>query len=374
MMAAITTLDEFEKEYRQGLGVPLTPRAWRTVTPEWVQRFSDGVGDYNPLYRDEAYAEDSRFHQLVASPAFIFSINFGAMASIWGHMTPGSVPMSALTILYGGARIQWHRPIWVGDRVRAIETPESVTRKSLRQIPEALVCTGRTEYFNHRGENIATLRNDMLRFANQGRGVESAPRELGDQIAPDPLVWERTRRGAAPLYGGDVTEGDELPELAKGTFTRTELYLFAHGALNTRRAAKVAPGSVDVGAGGRADPDYARKERAQEGSFDFGPQRFCWMIQMATDWMGDHGTLESFAARLHRPNIVGDTNRVGGRVTGIRPDGDEWLADLAIEVVNQADVTTTSATASVRLPACGGDLDNEILFTKDVGSNVGMYG
>ena len=53
MTATITTLDEFEREFRDGLGVPLTPRAWRTVTPEWVQRFSDGVGDYNPLYRDE---------------------------------------------------------------------------------------------------------------------------------------------------------------------------------------------------------------------------------------------------------------------------------------------------------------------------------
>ncbi|MCR2799303.1 MaoC family dehydratase N-terminal domain-containing protein [Microbacterium sp. zg-Y818] len=374
MTATITTLDEFEREFRDGLGVPLTPRAWRTVTPEWVQRFSDGVGDYNPLYRDEEYADTARFHQLVASPAFIFSINFGAMASIWGHLAPGSVPMNALTILYGGARIQWHRPIWVGDRVRAIETPEAITRKSLRQIPEALVCTGRTEYFNHRGEKIATLHNDMLRFPNQGRGVEAAPRDLGEQIAPDPLVWSRERRGSAPLYGAEVAVGDELPELAKGTFTRTELYLFAHGALSTKRAAKVAPGAVDVGAGGRADPEYARRERAQEGSFDFGPQRFCWMIQLVTDWMGDHGTLESFTARLHRPNIVGDTNRVRGRVTGIRREGDTFVAEVAVEVLNQSDATTTAGTATVRLPSDGAGLDHEILFTKDVASNTGMYG
>lgn len=370
----ITTLDEFEAAYREGLGVPLTPKPWRTVSEEWVQRFSEGVGDYNPLYRDSEYAAAGRFHGLVASPAFLFSINFGATASMYGHLAPSSIPMSALTILYGGVRIEWHRPIWVGDRVRAVETPVDVQRKKLRQIDDALICTGRTEYFNQRGEKIATLHNDMFRFANQKRGVEAAQAAQDGQIAPDPLVWARTRRGAKPLLGSSVTAGEEIPELLKGTYTRTELYLFALAALTPKRAPAVDEGTIDVGAGGRADPEYAKKARAQAGTFDFGPQRVCWLIQAVTDWMGDHGDLLELSARLHRPNLVGDTNRVRGRVEEITREDERWVATVSTEVVNQADVVTASARMKVRLPAEMPVDDTAIVFTRDVDKSHGLYG
>src|SRR6185312_6087523 len=75
-MSRITTLEEFEKAYREGLGVPLHPRPWREVTAEWLRRHSEGAGDYNPLYRDGDYAGGARFHSLVGSPSFLFSINF----------------------------------------------------------------------------------------------------------------------------------------------------------------------------------------------------------------------------------------------------------------------------------------------------------
>src|SRR5687768_12709413 len=72
MTAKIRTLDEFEAEYKAGLGEPLSPRPWRTITEEWLERFGDGVGDFNPLWRDSNYANKSRFGGLVASPLFTF--------------------------------------------------------------------------------------------------------------------------------------------------------------------------------------------------------------------------------------------------------------------------------------------------------------
>ena len=126
----------------------------------------------------------------------------------------------------------------------------------------------------------------MLRFPDPdpGTGVESSPpsQAAGPQVAPDPLVWNRTCRGSEPRYWDTVLSGDAIPDLPKSTYTTTELYLFSHSALSTRRARYVDEGTIDMGVGGRADPEYARKARAQSSSFDFGPNA-CWLTQAVTD-------------------------------------------------------------------------------------------
>jgi len=377
VMNRITTLDDFEKAYREGLGQPLPPRPWREVTPEWLSRHADGSGDYNPLFRDSSYAAAGRYHQLVGSPSFVFSIAFGANASIWGHISERDVAMEDLSILYLGADIQWHAPVFVGDRVRAIETPVDVTRMRTRQLGEALVCSGRTEYYDHRAQLLATITNRMLRFPNPGRGVESSvSRDRPDRprVAPDPLVWERTRRGAKPLFRDEARAGDELPALPKGTYTTSELYLFSYGSLNTNRSRYVAEGSIDMGAGGRADPDYARRSRSQATSFDYGPQRIAWLTQIVTDWMGDRGDLVSLSAQLRRPNLIGDTNTVVGRVVGVRPASDQ-LVDVRVAVVNQDGAETAIGTAVVRLPERHAIADpHATLFSADKPTGAGLYG
>jgi acyl dehydratase len=372
----ITTIDEFEAAYKARLGEPMPPRRpWRTVSEEWLARYADGAGDYNPLYRDPAYAQSGPYHDLVAPPGFIFSINFGANASIWGHIPEADVSMRDLTILYIGATAELLRPIWLGDRVRSIETPTDIRRTTTRQLGEALICTGTTEYWNSRRELVARLTNQMLRFPNPGVGVKSSSvaSESGPRIAPDPLVWQRARRGPEPRYADTVSTGDTIPELPKGTFTTTELYLFTHGALSTRRAHHVDEGTIDMGAGGRADPEYARQARAQSGSFDFGPQRICWLTQAVTDWMGDHGKLLRIEARLHRPNLIGDTNAVRGTVVRTYSDGAQACADVEVQNVNQSGVVTASGLATVALPARGSVPAHELLFAPTVEDTAGIY-
>ncbi|MFB4303873.1 MaoC family dehydratase N-terminal domain-containing protein [Actinomadura sp. NTSP31] len=374
-MPKITTLDEFEAAYKERLGEPMPPRPWRTVTEEWLARYADGAGDYNPLYRDKGYADRGRHHDLVAPPGFVFSVDFGANASIWGHVPEADVSMRDLTVLYLGASLEWYRPIWLGDRLRSIQTPTGIRRTTTRQAGEALICTGTTEYWNSRGELVARLTNDMLRFANQGKGVESAQVASGSapRVAPDPLVWERARRGGDPRYWENVSEGEAIPELPKGTYTTTELYLFAHGALSTRRARQVDEGTIDMGAGGRADPEYARAARAQAASFDFGPQRICWLLQAVTDWMGDHGTLVKAEARLRRPNLVGDTNAVRGTVRRTyREAPDDLRADVAVQNVNHAGEVTATAVATVRLPGQGTVAD-DLLYAPEADAEAGIY-
>lgn len=376
-MSAITTLDDFERAYRSSLGMPLpVARPWRTVTAEWLERHSHGAGDYNPLYRSGEYAEEGRFHTPVAAPSFLFSIDFGANASIWGHIPHDDVAMADLTILYLGADIEWHRPVWRGDRVRSIETPVGVRRREMSQVGEALVCSGRTDYYNHREELVASMTNHMLRFVNPGDGVASSPASRDGQVAPDPLVWERTRRGGEILWFEDVAAGEKLPDLPKGTFTTTELYLFSHGTLTMGRSRKVDAGTIDMGAGGRADPEYARRSRAQAASFDYGPQRIAWLTQVISDWMGDWGDLVALKAQLRRPNLVGDTNTLSGTVERAYLDGDEGRVDVRVAVINQEGVETAVATGTVRLPRreLGQPARHPDLWAPTTAADVTVYG
>ncbi|MHA3021727.1 FAS1-like dehydratase domain-containing protein [Mycobacterium sp. BMJ-28] len=376
-MTSITTLDEFEAAYSSRLGEPMPPRRpWRTVSAEWLSRYADGAGDYNPLFSDAEYAVEGPYHGLVAPPAFVFSIDFGANASIWGHIPEADVSMTDLTILYAGATIEWYRPVLLGDQVRSIETPTGIRRVTTRQLGEALICTGTTEYWNSRGDLVAKLENQMLRFKNLGAGVESSVTEDADRprVAPDPLVWERDRLGAKLLDWSALHPGDVIPELPKGTYTTTELYLFSHGALGTKRARHVDDGTIDMGAGGRADPEYARKTRAQSTTFDYGPQRICWLAQAVTDWMGDHGTLTRLKAKLLRPNLIGDTNTVHGTVVRTyRDDADGLFADVELRNVNHDGVVTASGEATVTLPAADAVSGPSLLFAPTTEATPGIY-
>ncbi|MET7896546.1 FAS1-like dehydratase domain-containing protein [Streptomyces mirabilis] len=375
-MQRITTLNEFEKAYREGLDVPLHPRPWREATTEWLRRHSEGSGDHNPLYRDHSYAADARFHSLTGSPSFLFSIDFGATASIWGHIPHSAVAMNDLSILYLGADIEWFRPVWVSDRVRSIETPVGIRRREMPQLGDALVCSGRTEYYNHRSELVGRITNHMLRFVNPKAGVSASPARRDGQVAPDPLVWQRTRRGGEPLHWEDVHEGDALPHLPKGTYTTTELYLFSYGTLTIARAAQVDEGTIDMGAGGRADPEYARRSRAQATTFDYGPQRITWLSQLVTDWMGDWGDLLTLSAQLRRPNLIGDTNTIVGSVERVYREADEGRVDVRVAVVNQDDVETAVAEATVRLPVreLGQPREAAVLWAPAAAAEPTLYG
>ena len=51
------------------------------VCRETIKGFVDGVGDINPLWRDENYAANTRYKHIVAPPAY--KSGFGACARVY---------------------------------------------------------------------------------------------------------------------------------------------------------------------------------------------------------------------------------------------------------------------------------------------------
>lgn len=354
----ITTIDEFEVEYKKGIGAILPHRPTKEASLDNIRRFGDGIGDYNPLWRDEKHAKESRFGMITAPPTFIYSVSLGVVAGETGNIDRARVSTEYLPVNYAGAEIEFIRPIWVGDKITAQEQVGETIRKNSSRVGAIAFNTGLVSYTNQRKELVVTIKTLMARYENTGHTMEydrKPKAEAQAQIeAPDPLVWERQRRGAEIRYWEDVTEGEELPTLKKGTYTVTELFLFTHGVLGTGRsprAALEAEGSGDLGGGGRFDTEHAQKRRNMPGQFDYGPQRVCWLGQIVCDWMGDAGTLKKLNAQVRHPNVVGDTNTVYGEVMKKTIVDGEHIVEVQIRNQNQAGLDTALGSAVVVLPS-----------------------
>ena len=356
MAELIDTLDDFQSEYEKGIGISLPVRGQREASLDNIRRFGDGVGDYNPLWRDEKYAAASRFGGITAPPMFIYGASLGIAAAINGTIDGRRLSSANFPMNYAGGEITFERPIWLGDRIHARETITGIERKHSERIGDFCICTALVEYFNNRNELVATKKTNMARYKNLGGGrTMQYDREVKSNVTatpPDPLVFERQRRGTNPCRWEDVIEGESLPTLQKGTYTVTELFLFTHGVVGTGRSprqALEAEESSDLGGGGRFDRKHAQNRRNMPGQFDWGPQRVCWLCQMATDWAGDNSNILSLNTRVRHPNIVGDTNTVYGKVSRKYLEGDKKLVELQVWNENQSGLHTAESNIVVQL-------------------------
>ena len=354
----IKTIDEFEAEYRKGIGAVLPHHPTKQASLDNIRNFCEGIGDYNPLWRDEEHARISRFGMIIAPPSFLYSVALGVTAGETGNIDRARVSTQYLPVNYAGVEIDFVRPVWLGDRITVTEKVGETIRKTSGRIGAINFNTGLVAYTNQRHETVATFRTLMARYENTGGTLQYDRKPKGDDAetvheAADPLVWERERRGAETRYWEDVAEGDEMPALKKGTYSVSELFLFTHGVLGLRRSTRdrlEAEGSGELGGGGRFDLEHAQKRRNMPGQFDFGPQRVCWLCQIVTDWMGDDGALKKLNASVRHPNIVGDTNTLTGSVVKKSIVDGEHLVEVQMQNSNQSGLTTAFGTAVVALP------------------------
>ena len=128
----------------------------------------------------------------------------------------------------------------------------------------------------------------------------------------------------------DVREGEEL----KG---------FSLDLTMTRMAAQVS-GTQDFYPV-HHDPEFARQAGHKDIFVNTAFIRGC-LCRVVTDWMGADGFLRALGFQMRRPNFVGETIVVRGRVKKKSAAG---RVDLELWIEN-ADEVTVPGTATVMLP------------------------
>lgn len=106
------------------LSVGMTAEKHVTVTEERIQRFAEASDDFNPVHLDEEFASKTAYRGRIAHG--LLSASFGS--AVVGTILPGA------GAIYLSQTLAFHKPVRIGDVVRAQITVASVDAESARVV------------------------------------------------------------------------------------------------------------------------------------------------------------------------------------------------------------------------------------------------
>jgi acyl dehydratase len=350
------------------IGLYLRPEGpyLQDATPDTLRNFCNGIGDVNPLYREPGYGAATRYGMMLAHPMF-------PMAFGWIGRTRWGLP--GVHGFYAGNDWELFRHARPGDRITAAERVVGVEEKQSKFSGRLVLQYVEACYYNQRGELLARAlgtctRHERKAAREAGKYKDIEQHEYSnqerDRIDEVVLAEAKSLRGSAVRYWEDVTEGEALPEIARGPLSLMDTMGFlvgcgrghTHGVL--LQAAVKHPGHFfrNPEAGGGVEytgighhRESIAKEVGVPGTYDYGPQRSAWMCSLVTNWMGDHAFIKRVRTEMRRFNIVGDTTFCKGKVVRKYVKDNAALVDIEIAAENQRGEVTTPGLATVALPS-----------------------
>lgn len=359
--------DEALAAARELIGAKLRPEQYlRDASVDSITIFSNGIGDLNPLYRDQEYARWTRFGGLIAHPCFP-----------WVHHWPGR-SYWGLPGVHGfgiGIDCEFYRNVRPGDRIniwnRVMDVREKESKFSGRMVIQYLEST----YTNQRDEVLCqalgfTARNERKASRDKGKYKEIKTHAYTEEelrAIDEKAMREADQiRGAKTRHWEDVKVGEEIDEIVRGPLSLSDTMAFviasgrgaAHGVL--LRQAKKHPKhyvrDAESGSGieytgiGHHRESFAKKVGVP-GMYDYLPQRACWMGTLVTNWMGDDAVLKRLRMEARMFNLQGDTTFCRGTVVKKYVKDRVALVDIDIKGVNQRGELTSPGLATVALPS-----------------------
>jgi acyl dehydratase len=334
-----------------------------------ILKFADGIGDPNPLWRNEEYAKKTRYGSIIAPPSWVFSvfagINFG-----W----------KGLGGFHSSTDAEFYKPIYRNDKIKPQCQFNGFDGPKPSSFAEKVIVNKKENtYRNQNGELVAKVNwfvTRMERLKARQKGRDSAmklPHQWSEadlkQIEADILAEEP--RGANIRYWEDVEVGEKLKHITKGPLGMTDeiAYLIGGGAPIARLAAHgVMLRSYQTHpAWAYRDPDTGALEPifsvhynkaaafAQGGlplQYDIGFQRHTWQMHLLTNWMGDDGWLKRTHVEFRKFVYFSDVVHLEGTVTKkYIDDNGEPCVDIDTTAINQRNEAVMPGNGTVILPS-----------------------
>jgi len=345
------------------------PCRWQfneVATKDAIRHWADGIGDMNPLWRDEDYARKTRYGGIIAPPTFLYSCG----------MQAGPQGFPGIHGMYTGTEWHFYKPVRVNDRIYCSGGIHDLIEKHGEFAGRSFLQIFFLNYRNQNGELVATAYSHMMRTERDTARERGKYRNLSKYIYTEEeleRIWadiEREEiRGANPRYWEDVHIGEELTPVVKGPLVIADMVAFKIGWGNypfmmaneiRYQFFKRHPGAAvrnvqnvpDVPERVHFEDDLAIKVGVP-GFYDYGPQRISWLGHLMTNWMGDDGWLKMLKVEVRRFNIVGDTQWCRGKVTAKYIKDGEHIVECSIWCENQRGEVTAQGTAVVSLPSRG---------------------
>jgi len=359
--------DEALAAARALIGAKLRPEQFlRDASRDAITIFSNGVGDLNPVFRDEEYARWTHFGGLIAHPCFPWVHHWPAR-SYWG--LPG-VHGFGVTI-----DCEFFRNVRPNDRIsvwnRVLDLREKPSRFSGRMVIQYVEST----YLNQRDEILCrslglTARHEREASRNKGKYKEVKTHTYSEKERAeiDERVLEEPSRirGSRTRHWEDVTVGESIDEIVRGPLSLSDTMAFviasgrgaAHGVL-LRQAAKhpkhflrnkEGGGGIEYTGIGHHRESFAR-EVGVPGMYDYLPQRAAWFATAITNWMGDDAVLKRIRMEARMFNVQGDTTFISGTVVSKYVKDRCALVNIEMRGINQRGELSSPGFATVLLPS-----------------------
>jgi acyl dehydratase len=348
------------------------------ATRDGIRNFALSYGDDNPLYTQFDYGARTRWGGQIAPQMIMNCLS----NPTYGDPIPEELRkqtkglFSGVHVFVSGQSSEWYRPIYVGDELYGFGGTESVDEKRSEFAGRSVVSVRRSVRMNQHGEIVAINRmlaimTERKESRERGKYMDIEPASYtDDEIAEIDAVYEKEqRRGAECRWFEDVEVGEELPKMAKGPFTLTDVILFHAGGSQLRpygfgpsrlwhQSRKRIPkfyinnemGIPDVAQRLHWESDWS-KQIGNPMAYDYGIMRECWLNHFLNDWVGDDGWVFRQHDEMRKFNYIGDAHIITGEVTSKRVEDGRCFVELDFRATNQRGTVTAPGNATVMLPS-----------------------
>ena len=340
----------------------------RVATLDGINHYMRGIGDTNPLYLDEAYAQGTRWGGVIAPPCFLYSVHWGSWDLRRGWGLPG------VHGLHNQDRWQFFRPIKAGAPVRATRELVGLDEKQGRLAGRAFIETVRVKFRDEAGEMLAMVHmssyraeRDAAKKANKYGDVKLGHYAAADLAKIEADYDAEIIRGAETRYWEDVTEGEELQPVVKGPFTSADMIAWVMGVGSPhirfgryfldyrRRTPAVVVLNPETGVPEPVErvhwDNFMAGELGMPAAYDYGSHRGALSSHLMTNWVGDDGWLALHDVQYRGMVFLGDTVWFRGKVTRKFEQGPNNFVEVEIQGVNQRAEVPLRGRAIAVLPS-----------------------
>lgn len=333
----------------------------RYITTDLIRHFAYAVGDPNPLWRDPDYARGTRWGGIIAPPLFDFCISDSDGA---GNGPEGSFLLPGFNLFAAGDRHEYFGVIRPGDEFRIFDRYLGVEEKPIKDKSYRLFLeSGQRFFINQREETVVVVTGRRIMTGTPPGRVADTQNALYKDMkrhrftkeeldvihqAYDDELAGKNRQGSDTLYWEDVKEGDDLKPVIKGPLDMSDscsAFLCEYGGSFAikwnimRKNIESYPVDPETGEY-RYRRDWHFEDKIAQISgvpYAFQIGKFGEMIlgHLVSNWMGDDGFIKTLDFQIRRINIMGDMNRLKGKVIKKYIDKNEHLVGLEIWSENQ---------------------------------------
>lgn len=347
------------------------PVLHRVATKDLILHMAYAADYWNPLWRDENYARNTRWGGIIAPPFFEQCIAHGGPRHLLE--VPPSVGVAKTDM--GGHFWRFFKPIHVNDSFRVwigLAKIEDIT-KGDKTAPRKFQVIPELSYINQRDE-VTTIFNlvHVIMILPPGTKEEEQKVKFTQEYvytkeeiaAIDRIADTEEIRGSKPRYWEDVNVGEELRPIVQGPLTVwdevIEIQGFGLATLPVREVRRQTPTRIVI------DPVTNIPHKSIEFHLSEGTAKAIgsysttliavtvehFLARLITNWMGDDGFITRFDYVKLANTPLGDTIFGQGNVTKkYISDNDDYLVDLDVWMESNRGYIPNVATATVRLPS-----------------------